>query len=157
MGAFYIFGVVEKFEAKSTHPLDQASWKQYLNERLDLRQYHTNFDDKTAEGELKKEVFEENIEDFYNKLVKITSDDKIAIYFEDSGTDIESYQSRDTIMTFEYNDTHISLSARIAVLFIEEKVFVEEFSIEPKLINWLFRHVDISNQLAGCVMSDVRS
>ncbi|MGY0694081.1 hypothetical protein ACW2QC_15085 [Virgibacillus sp. FSP13] len=157
MGAFYIFGIVGKFEAKSTQPLDQASWKRYLNERLDLKQYHTNFNDKTAEGELKKEVFEENIEDFYNKLVEITSDDKIAIYFESSGTDIEQYQSRDTVMTFEYRDTHISISASIAILFIEGKVFVEEFSMEPKLVNWLFRHTNISIPLAGCVMSDVLS
>ncbi|MDR4887518.1 hypothetical protein RGU12_08075 [Fredinandcohnia sp. QZ13] len=157
MGTFYVFGIVEKFEAKSTQPLEQVDWIRYLNVRLDLEQYLTNFDDKTAKGELKKEVFEKNIEDFYNKLVEITSDDNIAIYFESFGTDIEKYQSRDVIMTFEYSDTHITLSADIAILFIEGKVLVEEFSFEPKLVNWLFRHANISNPLIGCVMSDVRS
>lgn len=48
MGTFYVFGIVEKFEAKSTQPLEQVDWIRYLNVRLDLEQYLTNFDDKTA-------------------------------------------------------------------------------------------------------------
>lgn len=157
MGSFYILGVVNKFEAKSTSPLNQAHWEQYLNERLDLKQYTTTLTDQTAKGELKEEVFKENIEDLYKRLIEITGDDKIAIYFEDSKTDIENYQSRITVMTFKYHDTQITISAEIAILFIEGKVFVEEFSYEPKIINWLFRHINISNPLTGCVMGDVLS
>ena len=157
MGSFYILGIVNKFEAKSTSPLNQAHWEQYLNERLDLKQYTTTLTDNTVNGELKEEVFKENIEDFYKRLIEITGDDKIAIYFEDSKTDIENYQSRTTGMTFKYHDTQITISAEIVILFIEGKVFVEEFSYEPKIINWLFRHIDISNPLAGCVMNDVLS
>lgn len=60
-------------------------------------------------------------------------------------------------MTFKYHDTKITISAEIAVLFIEGKVFVEEFTFEPKIINWLFRNSSISNPLSGCVMSNVLS
>jgi hypothetical protein len=157
LGAFYILGIVKKFEAKSTQPLDQVNWNHYLNERLDTEQYTTTLADYTAKGELKEGVFEENIKIFYDKLIEMTGDEKIAIYFDHSGTDIDKYQVRDTMMKFEYHDVHITLSATIAILFIEGKVFVEEFSFEPKLMNWLFRHTDISNPLAGCVMSDVLS
>lgn len=101
MGSFYILGIVNKFEAKSTSPLNQAHWEHYLNERLDLKQYTTTLTDFTAIGELKEEVFKENIEDFYKRLIEITGEDKIAIYFEDSKTDIENYQSRTTGMTFK--------------------------------------------------------
>lgn len=157
MGAFYILGIVNKFEAKSTSPLGQIHWEQYVNERLDLEQYTTTLTDFTAKGKLKEGVFKENIESFYKKLVEITKDDTIATYFEDSKTDINNYQGRNTVMTFQYPDTQITLSAEIAILFIQGKVFVEEFSFEPKIINWLFHHIDISNPLAGCVMSDVLS
>lgn len=157
LGAFYILGIVNKFEEKSTSPLGQVHWEQYLNERLDLKQYTTTLTDYTVKGDLKKHVFKENIEDFYKKLVEMTGDDQTAIYFGDSKTDIDNYQSRTTGMTFKYHNTQITISAEIAILFIEGKVFVEEFSYEPKIINWLFRHIDISNPLAGCVMSDVLS
>src|SRR5690625_7352995 len=157
MGSFYILGIVNKFEAKSTSPLNQAHWEQYLNERLDLKQYTTTLADYTLKGELKKEVFKENSEDVYKKLIEISGEDKIAIYFEDSKTDIDNYQNRTTGLTFKYHDTQITITAEMAILFIEGKVFVEEFSYEPKIINWLFRHIDISNPLAGCVMSDVLS
>lgn len=92
MGSFYILGIVNKFEAKSTSPLNQAHWEQYLNERLDLKQYTTTLADYTLKGELKKEVFKENIEDFYKKLIEISGEDKIAIYFEDSKTDIDNFR-----------------------------------------------------------------
>ena len=41
------------------------------------------------------------------------------------------------------------------MLFIEGKVLAEEFYTEPHLINWLFRHSNIQNKLAGCVISDI--
>lgn len=155
MGSFYVFGIVKKFEANSTNPLDQANWKEYLNKRLDLEQYVTDWSDYTANGELKEEVFKNNIENFYKNLVEIACNESIASYFEDFGTELENYQIRNTKMTFGYHETNITISAEIAILFIEGKVLVEEFSFEPKLINWLFRHIDISNPLRGCVMSDV--
>lgn len=50
MGAFYILGIVSKFETRSTSPLDQAHWVKYLDERLDLKQYTTTLTDYTAEN-----------------------------------------------------------------------------------------------------------
>ncbi len=157
MGSFYVLGIVNYFEAKSTNLLDQAKWKHYLNEKLDLEQYNTNFTDLSAMGVLKEGVFKKNIEGFYNKLVEITNDDTISIYFNDFGTDIKDYQNRNTMMTFKYHDTQITISANMVILFIQGKVLVEEFSFEPKIINWLFRHIDSSNPLTGCVMTDVLS
>lgn len=58
-------------------------------------------------------------------------------------------------MTVKEHSPHITLSAEFAILFIEGKVAVEEFSIEPNLMNWLFRHVDLSNPLSGCIMTDI--
>lgn len=155
MGAFYILGIIDKFEAISTSPLNQIDWEQYINERLDLEQYTISLTDHVVKGKLREEVFKDNIEDFYKKLVEITREEEIAYYFHNNKTDIDSYHCRYTRMTLDYPDTQITISAEIAVLFIEGKVFVEEFSYEPKLMNWLFRHIDISNPLTGCVISDV--
>ena len=126
-----------------------------MNERLDMEQYTLNFRGNAVEGELKKEVFEKNIEDFYNKLVNITNNEQISLYFEDSGTDVEKYQDWVTGMTVKEHSPLITLSAEFAILFIEGKVSIEVFSIEPILMNWLFRHVDLSNPLSGCIMTDI--
>lgn len=155
MGTFYALGVVNKFTAKSNQTLNEANWNEYLNERLDTEQHTIIFRENAIEGELKKEVFENNIEDFYNKLVTITNNKRISIYFEDSGTDIEKYQHWVTGMTVNEHNPQITLSAEFAIVFIEGKVSVEEFSIEPNLMNWLFRHVDLSNPLSGCIMTDI--
>lgn len=155
MGTFYALGVVKKFIAKSNQTLNESNWKEILNERLDMEQYTINFRDNAIEGELKKEVFEKNIEDFYKKLVTITNNERISIYFEDSGTDIEKYQHWVTGMTVKEHCLQITLTAEFAILFIEGKVSVEEFSIEPYLMNWLFRHVDLSNPLSGCILTDI--
>lgn len=155
MGTYYALGIVKKFTAKSTQALSQTDWKKHLNERLDMEQYSINFRDNAVEGEMKKEVFEKNIEDFYHKLVKITNNEQIAIYFEDSGTDMEKYQDWVTVMTVKEHSPNISLRAEFAILFIEGKVIAEEFSFEPQLMNWLFRHVDLSNPLSGCIMADI--
>lgn len=155
MGTFYALGVVKKFTAKSNQTLNEANWKEHLNERLDMEQYTINFRGNAIEGELKKEVFENNIEDFYNKLITITNYKPISIYFEDSGADVEKYQHWVTGMTVNEHSPQITLSAEFAILFIEGKVSVEAFSIEPSLMNWLFRHVDLSNPLSGCIMTDI--
>lgn len=155
MGTYYALGIVKKFTAKSNQALSQTDWKKHLNERLDMEQYFINFRDNAVEGELKKEVFEGNIGDLYHKLVKITNNEQIAIYFEDSGTDMEKYQDWVTVMTVKEHSPNISIRAKFAILFIEGKVIAEEFSFEPLLMNWLFRHVDLSNPLSGCIMTDI--
>lgn len=155
MGTYYALGIVKNFTAKSNQALSQIDWKIHLTEKLDIEQYSINFRDNTVEGELKKEVFVENIEDFYHKLVKITNNEQIANYFEDSGIDIEKYQDWITVMTVKEHSPNISLRAEFAILFIEGKVIAKEFSFEPQLMNWLFRHVDLSNPLSGCIMTDI--
>ena len=59
------------------------------------------------------------------------------------------------IKVLDNEGNSIKLSTSMALLFIEGKVSVESFNIDPKLINWLFRHSDISNKLSGCVISDI--
>lgn len=155
MGTYYALGIVKRLKAKSNQPLTKDDWKKYLNDRLDIEQYTTNYQDNVVEGELNTGVFEKNIEDFYKKLVKITGNEWVSLYYQDSGTDIEQYQNWTSGMKLVQQGCNITLSVDLAILFIEGKVFVEEFSIEPKLINWLFRHSDFSNPLTGCVMSDI--
>lgn len=74
-----------------------------------------------------------------------TIHDRISYYFESSGTDMEKYQDWVTRMTLQEYNSNILLSAEFAILYIEGKVIIEEFNNEPKLINWLFRHSDLSN------------
>lgn len=155
MGKYYALGIVKKFKAKSNHALTQVAWEQYLNERLDLARYTLKFGDDVVEGKLNQNIFKENIEDLYDKLFQIISNDLVSAYFEYKGTDIEQYQTWMTGMSIKDYNPSINLSAELAILFIEGKVFVEEFTIEPKLMNWLFRHVDLSNPLSGCIMTDV--
>ncbi|TMN21850.1 hypothetical protein [Lentibacillus cibarius] len=155
MGTYYALGIVKKFTAKSNQELSEANWEDHMNERLDIDQYAVSVKDNVIEGVLKEKVFRENIEDLYNKLVQITNDRQVSVYLEDSGTDIEQYQTWRTGMTIKEYDSNITLTVELVILFIEGKVIVEEFSIEPKLINWLFRHASLSNPLAGCIMSDI--
>ncbi|TMN21841.1 hypothetical protein [Lentibacillus cibarius] len=155
MGTYYALGIVKHFTAKSDQAISPAIWNVYLDERIDIQLYTLRMNGAEIHGELKMEVFEDNIEDFYNKLVEITDNEKISIYFEDSGKNMEQYQSWVTEMTVKQYDPNITLTAELAILFIEGKVLVEEFSIEPKLINWLFRHVNLANPLVGCVMCDI--
>ncbi|MCI1763677.1 hypothetical protein [Heyndrickxia oleronia] len=58
---------------------------------------------------------------------------------------MEKYQDWVTRMTLQEYNSNILLSAEFAILYIEGKVIIEEFNNEPKLINWLFRHSDLSN------------
>ncbi|MFD1851434.1 hypothetical protein [Oceanobacillus bengalensis] len=155
MGTDYTLGIVKSFTATSHQSLSDNDWRNLLNDRIDIDQYAIHFEDKIVKGELKKEVFEENIEDFYMKLVAITGNDHILNWFNDGKADMEQYDCWPTEMRMKQEDVHITLAAKLAILFVEGKVLVEEFETEPKLINWLFRHVDLSNKLAGCVMSDI--
>ncbi|GAE94590.1 hypothetical protein JCM21714_3762 [Gracilibacillus boraciitolerans JCM 21714] len=155
MGTFYTLGVAKNFSARSHQSLSRDEWINLLNDRLDIKEYTISFKDTEVNGSLKKEVFKENIEDFYKKLVAIIENDFILNWFEYAKTDMERYESSITKMEINQENIHINLEAELAILFIEGKVMVEEFNTEPKLMNWLFRHVNLSNKLAGCVMSDI--
>lgn len=154
MGTHYALGVVKEFEAQSSQTIGKDYWKKYLNERIDLNQYTVTFNDNKVEGKLKEEVFEVNIEDFYNKLVQITNDEDLSYYLEISGVNMNQYPDWATEITIQ-NDPDITLSVKIAILFIEGKVLAEQFTTEPLLINWLFKHVDLTNPLSGCILSDI--
>lgn len=121
MGTYYAMGIVKKFTAKSTQALSQTKWNKHLNERLDMEEYTMNFGDNAAEGVLNNEIFEKNIEDSYNKLVSITNNEQISIYFEDTGTDIENYQDWTTRITIKQRNPNITLSAELAILFYRRK------------------------------------
>lgn len=49
----------------------------------------------------------------------------------------------------------VDVRADMVLVFIEGKVRAESFSVEPVLMNWLFRHSDFSNPLAGAVVSGI--
>ena len=49
----------------------------------------------------------------------------------------------------------IDVRADMVLVFIEGKVMAESFSVEPVLMNWLFRHSDFGNPLAGTVVSSI--
>lgn len=155
IGTYYTLGIVKSFEATSYDALSKNEWKEFLNERFDIQQYSLHVEDKKVKGSLKKDVFEENIEDFYIKLVAMIEDDYILNWFNDHKTNMDKYDHWDSVLRFKHKGNGIILTSELAMLFIEGKVLAEEFYIEPKLINWLFRHANLSNKLAGCVMSGI--
>lgn len=155
MGTFYALGIVKEFTATNSESISQVEWNELLNEWLDVEQYTINFKDNEVKGSLKKDIFANNIEDFYKKLVAISNNEYILNWFNDYRIDIEKYQTEVVRMKFKQHNHPFVLTAELALLFIEGKVLVEEFNTEPMLMNWLFRHADLSNKLAGCVMSDI--
>ena len=158
MGTYYTLGVVKKFVADTEASYSEAKWKQFLDERLDTSLYNLSIEDdgKSISGSLREGVFESNIEDFYNKLIKITNDRFLKEYFEEGGGNIDDYQDDEIKISFSIDrNIEITLHLEYVLLFIEGKVSVEEFSIEPKLMNWLFRHCDFGNCLSGCIVSSI--
>lgn len=154
MGTDYTLGIVKEFTATASQ-MGPTEWEELLNQRLDIEQYNLKFEDGKAIGTLKEEVFEEDIEDLYRKLVAITDNGHMLNWLNNGGTDINRYDTWVTEMKFKRKSGSFTLCAKLSVLFVEGKVLVEEFNTEPKLMNWLFRHADLSNRLAGCIMSDI--
>lgn len=155
MATYYTLGIVKNFTATSFGALSENEWKNFLNERFDLEQYSLHVDDKAVKGTLKENVFEEHIEDFYMKLVAMIGDDYILNWYNDHQTNLDSYEHWVTELRWKQEGIPITLTSELALLFTEGKVGAEEFIIEPKLINWLFRHANLSNKLTGCVMSGI--
>lgn len=156
MGTFYALGVIKSFNAKSTNVLSFDEWNKLLNEKIDTDLFDIVVEGKHIRGSIKNNIFTDNIEDFYKKLKDITHEEDIDYYFHEFGTEIESYQDDYGIIYIHDSEgKNITLHIVFVSLFIEGKVLAEEFNIEPKLINWLFRHVDFGNRLAGCIVSDI--
>jgi hypothetical protein len=158
MGTYYTLGIIKEFVAESHASYSEADWQKFLNEKIDTTLFELTIksEEKSLTGVLKKGIFENNIQDFYSKLVKITNDKAVDYYFEENGTDIDNYSDDSVEMYFYANENEeIIVTFRYVLLFIEGKVLAEEFSIEPKLINWLFRHCDFGNSLSGCIISSI--
>lgn len=159
MGTYYTLGVIKDFQAHSEQPLTEKEWKEILNERVDLELFDTKIDDTDVEALLKSEIFSENIADFYEVLRGILApvENKNMDYYEQEfGQDIENYQVGYTrLYLLGPQGSCVTLNITFVLLFIEGKVIVEEFDIEPPLINWLFRHCKMENKLAGCIVSSI--
>jgi len=156
MGTFYALGVIKSFNAKSTNVLSVDEWNKLLNEKIDTDLFDIITEGNHIRGRIKNNIFSDNIDDFYKKLKSITHEKDIDYFFLEYGTEIENYQDEDGIMYIHDSEgSSIALHIVFVSLFIEGKVLVEEFNIEPMLINWLFRHTDFGNRLAGCIVSDI--
>ena len=156
MGTYYGLGIVAKFEAQAQNNLSMDIWRKILNNRFNIEIFDMAIDKSTVTGRLKENVFKENIENFINLLSAITESDSIGYSFRKHGTNIEEYQQFRTEM--RVNDDYgkeVTVNITMVLLFTEGKVLVEEFSKEPKLINWLFRHSNIENKLRGAIISAI--
>jgi hypothetical protein len=158
MGTYYTLGVIKKFTAKYNDSYLETDWQKFLNEKIDTTLFNLIIEDegKSISGVLKEGIFENNIQDFYSKLIKITNKNSINYYFNCYGVDINKYYDDSMKMNFYMDENKkIVVTFYYVSLFIEGKVLVEEFSIEPKLMNWLFRHCNFGNLLSGCIISNI--
>jgi glutamine cyclotransferase len=157
MGTYYALNVVNNFKAKPTKSLTAHEMEKAVNERLNLELFDVTFANDCLQGNLKPDLFKDNIEDFFNKLYLITNrSTRASYYFQKFGNDIDQYPcefERWSICDSEGNE--INLQGNLVSLFLEGKVGAEEFDIEPALINWLFRHINFGNPLAGAIMSSI--
>lgn len=159
MGTFYTLGVIHKFKATSNQPLTNKEWIKILNVRVDVSLFDLLITDVIVNGSLQSNIFKENIIGIYEILRGILGADRnpnLDYYEKEYGIDLDNYQMCRTSMNIQNEDgLNVRLDLTIALLFIEGKVFVEEFYSDPILINWLFRHSDIKNKLAGCIISNI--
>ncbi len=156
MGAYYRLGVIQQFTAESKKKLSKEKWEQILNERINIELFEIEFTNEKVSGVLKDKIFEDNIEDFYYKLKKITNNNDIDYYFNENGVQLDNYDL-DRVRMYLCDDENekVVINIEYVLLFTEGKVMAEEFNIEPMLINWLFRHCDFGNCLAGCIISTI--
>jgi hypothetical protein len=156
MGAYYTLGITEKFTAKTDAVLSKDNWLRILNERFDISLYDITIDDKSVSAELKENVIKDNIDDFYIKLKNITGHRRIDYYYEEHGKNVNDYPSdRSRFSFFDNEKNQIRMQIDFIFLFTEGKVSSEEFDAEPMLMNWLFRHSDFGNPLAGTIISTI--
>ena len=158
MGTYYAIGIVNKFEARAKRAIDPPSLEKAVGERLDLGLFDLSHADGKLEGTLKPGLFEKHIEGFVDRLTEIAPDSKSTVRyrFESYGTDIDKYDSEYCQMRIPSPDGQsVDLRADGVLVFIEGKVMAESFFVEPVLMNWLFRHSDFGNPLAGTVVSSI--
>ena len=157
MGTYYSLNVVQSFETEATPSLSFEQIEKILNERFDLDLYEITFVNNSVKATLKPELFADHIEDFVNKLYRITNfSSRVETWLEEPIKNIENYEPEFEKWTIsdEQGNT-INLRGYLVSLFIEGKVGAEQFEVEPLLINWLFRHSSFGNPLAGAIMSSI--
>lgn len=153
MGTYYALGIGKEFDAYTNATFTSEKWQKILNERFDIDLYNIDIQPNSVEANLKQGVFEENIEDLYRLLKQITQKESIDYYFTRHGTKKDEYSSDIIVVHISDEEGNkIRLRIKLILLFIEGKVLAEEFSCEPKIVNWLFRHSNLNNKLAGCII-----
>ena len=159
VGTYYAIGIVRKFTAQARRAIAATALEDAVRKRLDLRLFELNHAaDGTIQGTLKPGLFAQHIEGFVNKLAEIDRDcgSIIRYYFENYGTDIDQYASHECRMRIHHSEgLSVELLAEMVPVYDEGKVLAECFSVEPVLINWLFRNCDFGNPLAGIVVSGI--
>ncbi len=156
MGTYYTLGIVKKFTAQTNAAISQDDWLKTLNERFDLTLFDLTFEDKTIKAQLKQNIFTADIADFFEKLKTITGMRHIDYFHQEYGDRIDDYPHESDRFTFvDSEKNEIKMFVHFIFVFTEGKVLVEEFSAEPRLMNWLFRHSNFDNRLAGAVVSGI--
>lgn len=156
MGTYYGLGVAHFFEIYSNGSVNKEVWMKVLNDKLNLDLYDITFYSESIEGVLKERIFEDNVEAVFQLLKQITQDTNVDYYFREYGANRADYPYGMTYMKLKDDNGHEMLfKTELSLLFIEGKVGAEEFSFEPKIINWLFRHSNIDNPLMGCIFGDI--
>jgi len=158
MGTYYTVGIVKEFNVRTAKALDAQALEKNVGERFNLDLFEVSFREDFLVGTLKPSLFDEYITDFIEKLANIAPSSRATItyYLESYGNDIDKYPSEGCEFVIHDSDKNrIKIRATLALLFIEGKVGAEQFTIEPMLLNWLFRHSDFGNPLAGAVLSDI--
>ena len=156
MGTYYGLGIAGTIEAQARKPMSEEQWRALLVDRFDLELFDVTSNDSAFKAALKKEIFSENISSFFKALQQMTGCKNVDLYFNEYGTKMENYP-KDEMLYFlpDLEGNRIRVFIRSVLLFTEGKVIAEEFAIEPKLINWLFRHVKLDNKLTGAVVSGI--
>lgn len=159
MGTYYTLGVIKNIDANANRELTTEEWNAALRDRIDVDCFKLDYGENKLLGSLNEKVFEDNIADFYALFREILGKEgsrAFNFYEEEFGHKIENYQFDWTTIEITGKDgLKIRLHLHFALLFIEGKVMTEEFSVEPVLLNWLFRNSKIENKLAGCMISDI--
>lgn len=159
MGTFYTLGPITSFTAKSSKELTEAEWKEMIGERIDLDLFSLEISENGISGEIKEEIFKENIHGMYEVLRNMSYpllNGNIDYYEESYGDDLKEQSDEYAALYVKSpKDEKITINCNFAMMFLEGKVSVEEFYTEPQFINWLFKNSNIENPLKGCMVSEI--
>ncbi|NEO26316.1 MAG: hypothetical protein F6K03_05315 [Kamptonema sp. SIO4C4] len=157
MGTFYGLGLIRQFSTQRPETLTPQDLEAVVNERLNLELFDVTVTEDKLQGTIKPNLFSEYIEDFFAKLKAIAPNTRsVDYYLQEFGTEIDQYPSEwEEFKIGEVEEKSIKLSVTWVLLCLEGKVSAEEFSLEPALLNWLFRHSNFENPLAGAILSGI--